>query len=154
MWGATYKRCRYPYLILISIHAPMWGATRLKRVVSHLSKFQSTHPCGVRPIADSSWAVVYISIHAPMWGATLLEKLDRQIQQFQSTHPCGVRRSTASILSAMLIFQSTHPCGVRQYLYHQKATYNHFNPRTHVGCDGKGFCNIVDGYIISIHAPV
>ena len=33
----------------VSIHAPVWGATRGDDPVSHRSMFQSTHPCGVRP---------------------------------------------------------------------------------------------------------
>ena len=54
----------------ISIHAPMWGATKLSSFVWFSSEFQSTHPCGVRPTVST---------------------LDGKVTQFQSTHPCGVR---------------------------------------------------------------
>ena len=32
----------------VSIHAPVWGATRMKSPIPTIRKFQSTHPCGVR----------------------------------------------------------------------------------------------------------
>ena len=78
----------------ISIHAPTWGATELARLTSIVTKFQSTHPRGVRlkvsakvfPVCDFNPRThvgcdvedggyigqnSYISIHAPTWGATL-----------------------------------------------------------------------------------
>ena len=39
-------------LIMVSIHAPVWGATLSLKISKSLSLFQSTHPCGVR--LDSS----------------------------------------------------------------------------------------------------
>ena len=36
---------------VVSIHAPVWGATSSSGVVSMLSRFQSTRPCGARPHA-------------------------------------------------------------------------------------------------------
>ena len=54
----------------ISIHAPMWGATKHLDSQQRKYKFQSTHPCGVRR----------------QLTATVRVKME-----FQSTHPCGVR---------------------------------------------------------------
>ena len=79
---------------MISIHAPMWGATSGQEeiyvgndyfnprthvgcdyspisLIVHLLVFQSTHPCGVRQ-CDTLVHLPsnHISIHAPMWGAT------------------------------------------------------------------------------------
>ena len=55
----------------ISIHAPVWGATKAG--------------------ADFIGKVI-ISIHAPVWGATLLRLyLCRQKSKFQSTRPYGAR---------------------------------------------------------------
>ena len=50
MWGATGYAENVPLEIIISIHAPMWGAT-----------------AGLGKLISSS---ISISIHAPMWGAT------------------------------------------------------------------------------------
>ena len=57
---------------LISIHAPVWGATWRNKRCTWPVRFQSTHPYGVRhtsiEFADN-WK--QISIHAPVWGATV-----------------------------------------------------------------------------------
>ena len=49
MWGATAFDASVYGRAYISIHAPMWGATCLMQAV---------------------WLEEQISIHAPMWGAT------------------------------------------------------------------------------------
>ena len=66
----------YPYCVVISIHAPQWGATHTPSVsFSSSIQFQSTHPSGVR----------------------LPSRNRRRIsEQFQSTHPSGVRRFTVA----------------------------------------------------------
>ena len=59
--------------------------------------------------------------------------------RFQSTHPHGVRPS--GNLSFVLIhgFQSTHPHGVRQPVQADLLLILRFNPRTHTGCDDRGY---------------
>ena len=57
---------------LVSIHAPVWGATaddvmflpRLQRVSIHAPVWGATIDC---PVLGSCW---FVSIHAPAWGAT------------------------------------------------------------------------------------
>ncbi len=63
---------------LVSIHAPAWGATAYQYVAGYVTKFQSTHPRGVRLL--------------PQIGADA-------IIRFQSTHPRGVRRTQTRVLS-------------------------------------------------------
>ena len=76
----------------VSIHAPVWGATRAKQV--NLSK------TGVSIHAPVWGATVFrtacqlgrsVSIHAPVWGATINTAAAAGAGAFQSTHPCGVR---------------------------------------------------------------
>ena len=57
---------------LISIHAPVWGATFRKRICIGEALFQSTRPCGARHTyyLDGK-EYIEISIHAPVWGATV-----------------------------------------------------------------------------------
>ena len=55
---------------IISIHAPVWGATWQAKSCRQLSA---------------------ISIHAPVWGATRQTYLTTLPRLFQSTHPYGVR---------------------------------------------------------------
>ena len=49
VWGATYYDLKDNRVLVISIHAPVWGATILFLLALALLK---------------------ISIHAPVWGAT------------------------------------------------------------------------------------
>ena len=125
----------------ISIHAPTRGATKLADPDAfgaehfnprthtgcdglffidgdtHQWTFQSTHPHGVRLISLS-----------PFFFAPL----------FQSTHPHGVRRPSMVSFIGSSGFQSTHPHGVRQApLVRVYRVAEHFNPRTHTGCDSK-----------------
>ena len=70
-WGATLGVMAVGDGSLISIHAPQWGATRIRLRMPTCTRFQSTHPSGVRRVP------FYFLI-----GLML----------FQSTHPSGVRR--------------------------------------------------------------
>ena len=76
----------------VSIHAPVWGATKETVVLMAGYEFQSTHPCGVRQfrpqgrinrqcfnprtrvgcdtIRTTHGFFSKVSIHAPVWGAT------------------------------------------------------------------------------------
>ena len=105
--------------VRVSIHAPAWGATPrpLTGFLRHksfnprtlvgcdwrpcwafpsASRFQSTHPRGVR---------------RPPSGKPGTAGL------FQSTHPRGVRHAVTSASGLVSAFQSTHPRGVRRDLY-------------------------------------
>jgi len=68
--GCDFNLVKNPCFLSVSIHAPAWGATASKAFEMLSSRFQSTHPHGVRP----RWPP------APQ----------RQCP-FQSTHPHGVR---------------------------------------------------------------
>ena len=78
--------------------------------------FQSTHPRGVRRLAQSFRLAQHaVSIHAPTRGATWRKVFGLLNMQFQSTHPRGVRLDkTCHVSLQVLLFQSTHPRGVRQ----------------------------------------
>ena len=119
----------------VSIHAPVWGATSSLICIVCPRLFQSTHPCGVRPINGLSGAAdivsihapvwgatsgagnainfIHVSIHAPVWGATMILAKQSPPFLFQSTHPCGVRPCPPDLKAVSYRFQSTHPCGVR-----------------------------------------
>ncbi len=152
-WGATARLAAQCLLQGISIHAPTWGATDNFEHYDYESKFQSTHPRGVRhnnrrtPIGLIAFQSTHprgvrhnkpkpqrqsfkISIHAPTWGATVCPLTNILILQFQSTHPRGVRPTSLS---------------------HNGNPLN-FNPRTHVGCDFSRLCKRIRPKI-SIHAP-
>ena len=102
---------------VISIHAPVLGATRWKLAVSALYfGFQSTHPCWVRPLHERR------------------RFIQRNI--FQSTHPCWVRLTTINRFDARFdisihapVLGATLPSGI------SRMTSSYFNPRTRAGCD-------------------
>ncbi len=114
--GATHMRALASVAIEVSIHAPVRGATcsraramtmfagfnpraRAGRdmppivMVAPTVLFQSTRPCGARPLS------AHLAAHERM---------------FQSTRPCGARREAARRKKMKTRFQSTRPCGARR----------------------------------------
>ena len=80
----------------ISIHAPLWDATKwyLCFIIKDF-RFQSTRPCGTRQCKKQGLNVlVTISIHAPLWDATTYHFLYLLMSSvFQSTRPCRTRQT-------------------------------------------------------------
>ena len=71
-WGATTIEGGSNTWNLISIHAPAWGATKAVWNTVPICEFQSTLPHGERlPVAGPLHTHFPISIHAPAWGATV-----------------------------------------------------------------------------------
>ncbi len=98
----------------VSIHVPTRGATAKWRRHCGLSRFQFTHPRGVRLRRQSARrARARVSIHAPARGATPFLPFFIATNLFQFTHPRGVRLCPAHL-------PATKPC---------------FNSRTREGCD-------------------
>ena len=115
MGGDFWLHCRLD-MILVSIHAPVWGATcrhrccRNKHGVSiHAPVWGATHP------RRNSVFLPMVSIHAPVWGATLtLGKCFWVKHKFQSTPPYGGRLNLVDHSLTALGFQSTPPYGGRR----------------------------------------
>ena len=148
-------------ILVVSIHAPAWGATVNASASSPCNlMFQSTRPRGARHAAESVCRMFEdVSIHAPAWGATLrisnrlaLEAMFQSTRprgarrtvpgkgapkvEFQSTRPRGARPIDALIDSYINLFQSTRPRGARprrniEILF----AFQCFNPRARVGRD-------------------
>ena len=53
VWGATRLIDLDKNVLTVSIHAPVWGATQRRHNFYYERLFQSTHPCGVRPLQCS-----------------------------------------------------------------------------------------------------
>ena len=124
--------------LVISIHAPQWGATvDSRRFRVQYGRFQSTHPSGVRHEAGE--VVVLgggISIHAPQWGATKYPKAFVKVAlDFNPRTPVGCDGGSETVDSGRDEFQSTHPSGVRHLEGRRHSHPIDFNPRTPVGCD-------------------
>ncbi len=93
VWGATYPEGLGQATVDVSIHAPVWGATRIGKIFQFTVVFQSTRPYGARRSKFSIRTPEnYVSIHAPVWGATLSQKAKYLgLVLFQSTRPYGAR---------------------------------------------------------------
>ena len=138
---------------MVSIHAPVWGATNdlpapwmcpcfnprtrvgcdrdyVSTRVRHLVSIHAPVWGATVIMNPEDWSVI-VSIHAPVWGATFGLLLKTQRRQFQSTHPCGVRLGCLP--------KNFYRLG--------------FNPRTRVGCDIQVGDTIFNADV-SIHAPV
>ena len=158
--------------IVVSIHAPVWGATLAVVMLLLALQFQSTHPCGVRLLASlivsvsfcfnprtrvgcdlfdwSTWCYNLVSIHAPVWGATPMAICLVWVKLFQSTHPCGVRLTRVDL--ALDDFVSIHaPVWGATFKQKYNLWYLSFNPRTRVGCDVCVIIAIRDALFQSTH---
>ena len=126
--------------LIVSIHAPAWGATSYQYVAGYVTKFQSTHPRGVRlrQTDRGGWVLTeFQSTHPRGVRRRQMRRSSRMSSAFQSTHPRGVRRTNLSRPPTPMLFQSTHPRGVRLFVIytHGRRGRPGFNPRTRVGCD-------------------
>ena len=77
---------------MVSIHAPVRGATTRNVRLSMAVWFQSTLPCGER---------------------LTVGEMCKSLKVFQSTLPCGERQTVKSVPAVIAEFQSTLPCGER-----------------------------------------
>ena len=130
-WGATHIRRRPRPLDGISIHAPTWGATPLGRLGTQRSRFQSTHPRGVRPPSCARGT----------------PQRDFNPRTHVECDPLELSGSKGSLY----FNPRTHVGCDKAFLRRGSRPFN-FNPRTHVGCDMD--VKFLTGMIyISIHAP-
>ena len=173
--GATRRECRPFVREYVSIHAPARGATQPRFTLHGTTKFQSTHPQGVRlsSVIDptlidcfnprtrkgcdldiiNTLCDFHVSIHAPARGATQKDHATVIYYLFQSTHPQGVRRSSSRGNCYLLEFQSTHPQGVRpaqNLTYFPKGWFQSTHPQ---GVRRLSFDIDTLVSIVSIHAP-
>ena len=100
---------------LISIHAPMWGATlKTGEGSPDIEIFQFTPPCGGRPdVVLFTDRRIVISIHAPVWGATPGHCGQLQHQRISIHAPVWGATSGQSPCNPAKRFQFTPPCGGR-----------------------------------------
>ena len=133
-WGATQAIEVANQETGISIHAPQWGATgRWPPSCLPPSYFNPRTPVGCDQGGQVAFADSIISIHAPQWGATHRRiRITRPDSQFQSTHPSGVRLLVRPVCGLLTV---------------------DFNPRTPVGCDLRAELLALIHEMISIHAP-
>ena len=141
--------------MLISIHAPARGATKMPNLNSGYHWISIHAPArGATPLQPQLWGNFRISIHAPARGATRMPCRSQTLHGFQSTLPRGERRdATSGSLRVLDEFQSTLPRGERRcHAPFLPTSITHFNPRSREGSDKTRFKPPFEKRI-SIHAP-
>ena len=141
-----------------------------------ISKFQSTHPHGVRRHVEAGgWTILEVSIHAPTRGAThpvwdAMKIVEHSIHAptrgathlyfeinalcgIQSTHPHGVRPFTTGSSIMPHNIQSTHPHGVRLTGHggHSGGDEHSIHAPTRGATDNKSFLSVLLMVIQSTH---
>ena len=117
----------------VSIHAPAWGATVMRR---------------------GKWLEPRVSIHAPAWGATISCHITRRKKKSFNPRPrMGGDHQKLKPLRPLKLFQSTPPHGGRHELHIGGSYVSSFNPRPRMGGD------LIEDAVgdicksVSIHAP-
>ena len=134
--GATRAKIKHVLFSSVSIHAPVRGATTGPARGPWLGLFQSTLPCEERPFG--CWIVLadwQVSIHAPVRGATNSNIDAIVLRKFQSTLPCEERQIAQILGIEEEVFQSTLPCEERLFFGLCILTDVCFNPRSRARSD-------------------
>ena len=153
--GRDQRRFESVMDLVISIHAPAWGATRSWKSTDGSMKFQSTRPRGARLYSNINNNYDNdISIHAPAWGATGFAFFRCVISaHFNPRARVGRDSRRSPFKAAQEAFQSTRPRGARRHRTHGIQRQQHFNPRARVGRDDCWKAAQAESAKISIHAP-
>ena len=107
---------------------------------SDLSKFQSTRPCGARPMSMCILVILMSFNPRAHVGRDRTITSSSSPKWFQSTRPCGARLSRVVFMDDVNVFQSTRPCGARPSMAMTALSSVCFNPRAHVGRDSIDNC--------------
>ena len=122
--------------LIISIHAPQWGATWCGiHARSSITDSNPRTPVGCDRRLRGVATHTSISIHAPQWGATQHATINALRLAISIHAPQWGATVTATLFGVSGKFQSTHPSGVRLADGRKRCNRQDFNPRTPVGCD-------------------
>ena len=119
---------------MVSIHAPVWGATPLAGYSANTACFNPRTRVGCDWLGFSR-----ILPHASFnprtrVGCDVVDKMIKRSWGFQSTHPCGVRRRLMYGLKLVEVSIHAPVWGATAQRW-QWLGFSSFNPRTRVGCD-------------------
>ncbi len=136
--GTTIKSGVSILRFFISIHVPLRGTTHCRPHTRLWTIFQSTSPCGGRPLPLKFFLLLpSISIHVPLRGTTKLSLTKTVSLEFQSTSPCGGRHflpALPGITKAISIHVPLRGT-TKAFMFYIPFPSN-FNPRPLAGDDG------------------
>jgi len=119
VWGATVAMESRIRELRVSIHAPVWGATACA--------YGGKHGC-------------IVSIHAPVWGATARRRRAISFAGFQSTRPYGARQECEQWSFASSSFNPRARMGRDPVSLPPRLCRASFNPRARMGRDAAMVC--------------
>ena len=170
-WPAIAVAC-----VLVSIHAPAWGATMTLKPLRPSREFQSTLPRGERPelSARNKPSTEFQStlprgerprtqsracrslggaLRAERVGVSVAAESLRKKREFQSTLPRGERPPCGDTETALLMFQSTLPRGERPLMNMQRLKVTAFQSTLPRGERPQHTNSSCANLSVSIHAP-
>ena len=126
-----------PNIVIISIHAPQWGATgtgihpAIRQQISiHAPQW------GATPNMIVFLSLFGISIHAPQWGATSPIRAEQSARHdFNPRTPVGCDDAHDGAYHAGDISIHAPQWGATRFVCWVISLITDFNPRTPVGCD-------------------
>ena len=140
MRGATIPSCRYPVLQMISIHAPVRGATTANCtcVSPNLWHFNPRSREGSDGLLIKKLNIYGISIHAPVRGATDVQGRERAYAAISIHAPVRGATFVAEHDSKLAQISSQAPVrGATSHRSLKSFTISHFNPRSREGSDSR-----------------
>ena len=141
---------------VISIHAPVWGATHHSSPSTHSRlDFNPRAPCGARRRAASPRSCrSYFNPHAPCGARQRRRPLNMRRPYFNPHAPCGARRILIRIYADNSIFQSTRPVwGATTQGREPTATFDISIHTPRVGRDRGVLCSPIRLWNFNPHAP-
>ena len=165
VWGANQRTLNLYPQVIVSIHAPVWGANLSVSITSLNTKFQSTHPCGVRIFngmvdfllgcfnprtrvgceVSRMWnpTKTSVSIHAPVWGAKGLRANWCHWSCFNPRTRVGCEFVAFTATTNKLCFNPRTRVGCEKNFSYYYSLEECFNPRTRVGCEASHINNVM-----------
>ena len=139
-------------VIVVSTHAPAWGATTSSASTSPQYSFNSRPRMGGDGYIRFPLKYYAVSTHAPAWGATWRRRETAPKGVFQLTPPHGGRRPRWKSRSTLPGFQLTPPHGGRRRKPSPNSVRRCFNSRPRMGGDIEPV-TLKDLISVSTHAP-
>ena len=137
VWGATNTIHILLNVWIVSIHAPVWGATSNPNRFFIRICFNPRTRVGCDLSLGSHASAGVVSIHAPVWGATI------RADKFYIAPPVSIHAPVWGATSEMYggdeetCFNPRTRVGCDAKNYSLASSFIRFNPRTRVGCDPK-----------------
>ena len=156
VWGATRQGGVVGGVSRVSIHAPVWGATDDPHVLpSILRSFNPRSRMGSDSEDSVDFSLIPVSIHAPVWGATEYSSSPTVLLRcFNPRSRMGSDLLRSCFRCLRPSFQSTLPYGERRWKFRRFFNLHRFQSTLPYGERPAFRLSESLSRMVSIHAPV